>query len=85
MGDASLGGCTLTFGEVDGAANGIGHALRAAGVAHGDRVAWWAGTTLDGVLDYGEGDVKGREAIVKVIAGMPGNRPQARLGLLSSR
>ena len=46
---ASLGGCTLTFGEVDGAANGIGHALRAAGVAHGDRVAWWAGTTLDAV------------------------------------
>jgi hypothetical protein len=31
--------------------------------------------TPDGVLDYGEGDVKGREAIVKVIAGMPGNRP----------
>lgn len=31
--------------------------------------------TPDGVLDYGEGDVKGREAIIKVIAGMPGNRP----------
>lgn len=31
--------------------------------------------TPDGVLDYGEGDVRGREAIVKVIAGMPGNRP----------
>jgi hypothetical protein len=31
--------------------------------------------TADGVLDYGEGDVKGRDAIVKVIAGMPGNRP----------
>ena len=31
--------------------------------------------TPDGILDYGEGDVKGREAIVKVIAGMPGNRP----------
>jgi len=33
--------------------------------------------TPDGVLDYGEGDVKGREAILKVIAGMPGNRPAA--------
>src|SRR5207344_1870434 len=31
--------------------------------------------TPDGVLDYGEGDVRGRDAIVKVIAGMPGNRP----------
>ncbi len=31
--------------------------------------------TPDSVLDYGEGDVKGRDAIVKVIAGMPGNRP----------
>jgi len=29
--------------------------------------------TPDGVLDYGEGDVKGREAIIKVIGGMPGN------------
>ena len=27
--------------------------------------------TPDGVLDYGEGDVRGREAIIKVIAGMP--------------
>jgi len=31
--------------------------------------------TPDGVLDYGEGDVKGRDAIIKVIAGMPGNQP----------
>ena len=31
--------------------------------------------TPDGVLDYGSGEVKGREAIIKVIAGMPGNRP----------
>ena len=30
--------------------------------------------TPDGILDYGEGDVKGREAIVKVIGGMPSNR-----------
>jgi len=30
--------------------------------------------TPDGILDYGEGDVKGREAIVKVIGGMPNNR-----------
>jgi hypothetical protein len=27
------------------------------------------------VLDHGQGDVRGREAINKVIAGMPGNRP----------
>jgi acyl-CoA synthetase (AMP-forming)/AMP-acid ligase II len=46
---ASLGGRTVTFGEVDRAANGAGHALRAAGVGRGDRVAWWAGTTLDAV------------------------------------
>jgi SnoaL-like protein len=31
--------------------------------------------TPDGVLDYGEGDVRGREAIIKVISNMPGNRP----------
>ena len=31
--------------------------------------------TPDGVLDYGEGDVRGRDAIIKVIAGMPGNGP----------
>ena len=30
--------------------------------------------TPDGILDYGEGDVKGREAIIKVISGMPNNR-----------
>ena len=30
--------------------------------------------TPDGILDYGEGDVKGREAIIKVIGGMPSNR-----------
>jgi hypothetical protein len=29
--------------------------------------------TPDGILDYGRGDVKGREAIIKVIEGMPGN------------
>ncbi len=29
--------------------------------------------TPDGVLDYGRGDVRGREAIQKVIEGMPGN------------
>jgi len=33
--------------------------------------------TPDGILDYGEGDVQGREAIIKVISGMPGNRPAA--------
>ena len=31
--------------------------------------------TPDGILDYGEGDVKGRAAIVDVISRMPGNRP----------
>ena len=28
--------------------------------------------TPDGILDYGEGDVKGREAIIKVISGIKG-------------
>ena len=29
--------------------------------------------TPDGILDYGEGDVRGREATVEVIGGMPNN------------
>lgn len=33
--------------------------------------------TEDGILDYGSGDVKGREAIKKVIAGMPSPKPVA--------
>jgi hypothetical protein len=31
--------------------------------------------TPDGILDYGTGEVRGREAIREVIAGMPGNSP----------
>src|SRR5215467_631561 len=33
--------------------------------------------TPDGVLDYGSGDVKGRQAIKNVIAGMPKPKPVA--------
>src|SRR5215471_7761110 len=33
--------------------------------------------TEDGVLDYGSGDVKGRQAIKDVIAGMPKPKPVA--------
>lgn len=39
--------------------------------------------TPDGILDYGRGDVKGREAIKKVIDGMPGNA-QAQAGAAKS-
>jgi fatty-acyl-CoA synthase len=46
---ASLDGRTLTFGELEGAANGTAEVLRSAGVRRGDRVAWCGGTTLDAV------------------------------------
>ena len=46
---ASLGDDVLTFAEVDAKANTIAHALRARGVEHGHRVAWWGDTTLGAV------------------------------------
>ena len=39
----------LTFAEVDARANTIARGLRARGVEHGHRVAWWGETTLDAV------------------------------------
>jgi fatty-acyl-CoA synthase len=46
---ASLGDDVLTFAEVDARANAVAHGLRARGVEHGHRVAWWGETTLDAV------------------------------------
>ncbi len=46
---AAMGERSLTFAEVDSLANRTAHALRARGVGHGDRVATWAGTTLEAV------------------------------------
>jgi acyl-CoA synthetase (AMP-forming)/AMP-acid ligase II len=43
---ATMGDEQLTFAEVDAAANRMARALAAAGVAHGDRVAWWGETSL---------------------------------------
>jgi acyl-CoA synthetase (AMP-forming)/AMP-acid ligase II len=46
---AALGTARLTFGEVDDLGNRAAHVLAALGVGAGDRVATWAGTTLDAV------------------------------------
>lgn len=46
---ASLGDAVLTFAEVDANANTIARGLRARGVEHGHRVAWWGETRLDAV------------------------------------
>ena len=44
---AALGDERLTFSEVERLANGATHVLATRGVGAGDRVATWAGTTLD--------------------------------------
>ncbi|HEY8122893.1 MAG TPA: class I adenylate-forming enzyme family protein [Myxococcota bacterium] len=44
---AALGERTLTHGALDRAANRTARALRALGVAHGDRVVTWADTALE--------------------------------------
>jgi acyl-CoA synthetase (AMP-forming)/AMP-acid ligase II len=49
---ASLDRRALTFGELDRTANALARGLRASGVAPGDRVAWWGGTTLSAVPLY---------------------------------
>ncbi len=43
----SLGDAVMTHSELDRAANRVAHALRAAGVRHGDRIVCWADTALD--------------------------------------
>jgi acyl-CoA synthetase (AMP-forming)/AMP-acid ligase II len=49
---AVLGDRSLSFAEVDELANRTSHALAAHGVGQGDRVATWAGTTLEAVLVF---------------------------------
>src|SRR5947208_1842075 len=44
---AVFGAQTMTFGEIDRAANRVARALQPYGVGHGDRVAVWASTNLD--------------------------------------
>jgi fatty-acyl-CoA synthase len=44
---AVLGEARLTFGELDAAANRTARALAELGIGPHDRVATWAGTTLD--------------------------------------
>ena len=44
---AWMNGISLTFAELDEAADRVGHALRNQGVAHGDRVVTWADTGLE--------------------------------------
>jgi fatty-acyl-CoA synthase len=46
---ATLGEDTLTFRDIDRRSNQFVHALRTAGICPGDRVCWWADTTLDAV------------------------------------
>ena len=44
---AWMNGASLTFSELDEAADRVGHALRNEGGAHGDRVVTWADTGLE--------------------------------------
>jgi acyl-CoA synthetase (AMP-forming)/AMP-acid ligase II len=46
---ATFGDDSITFGEVDAAANRVARALLARGVRGGDRVAWWGDTGLDAI------------------------------------
>ena len=46
---AALGDRTLTFREIDVAANAHAEAMHALGVGHGDRVVMWSATSLDAV------------------------------------
>jgi fatty-acyl-CoA synthase len=50
---ATMDDAQLTFAEVDAAANRTARALAAAGVGHGDRVAWWGETSLAAMPIFG--------------------------------
>ena len=47
LGAATLGDRRMNYAELNAQGNRVAHALRALGVAHGDRVACWSNTTLD--------------------------------------
>jgi acyl-CoA synthetase (AMP-forming)/AMP-acid ligase II len=49
---ASLGEQSVTFGEVDAAADHLASVLRARGVDRGSRVAWWGETSLEVIPLY---------------------------------
>ena len=50
---ATMGQEELTFGELDAGSNRLARALAAAGVAPGDRVAWWGETGLPAMPIFG--------------------------------
>jgi fatty-acyl-CoA synthase len=50
---ATLGDDSLTFGEIDAAANRVAHVLDAQGVCGGDRVTWWGDTSLAAIPTFG--------------------------------
>src|SRR5260221_7417691 len=46
---ATLADESLTFGQIDGVANGIARSLLETGIGRGDRVLWWGDTSLEAV------------------------------------
>src|SRR5262245_49088749 len=46
---ATLDDRSLTFGEIDAAANRIACGLLEAGVGRGDRILWWGDTSLEAI------------------------------------
>ncbi len=50
---ATMGVGELRFGELEARTNQVARVLAAAGVRHGDRVAWWGETSLDAMPIFG--------------------------------
>ena len=50
---ATVGDNSMTFAELDAASNRVAHVLDAQGVRAGDRVTWWAETSLDALPVFG--------------------------------
>ncbi len=50
---ATDGNHTMTFAELDTESNRLAHALARRGIARGDRVAWWADTSLEALPVFG--------------------------------